>query len=423
MSLFRNLSLLTKITVIVAGILVVFFGLNSLLHYRQVKSVILDEALQKAREAAFHAVHTREYLSEQYQSRGIELSAERYALIPVVASNRIGRRVAEDLGYSLRQTSDRYRNPDNAPDSFELEVLKRFRAQPDLEEYYTEVSAEQGPFFRYMVPFEADSSCMPCHGDPQQAPDFIREMFPPERDQAYNYQLGEVIGAVSVSIPMSEILQRLQANLNRDLLANGANFLALITCLGILIRFAVTRPLRRLGEATSEILRTGRFDRVLSRRGRDEIGRLIDGFNEMVAGLGEKTRELEESEQRFRLLTDNAGDGIISFLENGQIILFNRRAEKLFGYSKREALGMDVAKLVHPDANKGLHKIGTAEYLRIHGDKLMKNVHRIVGLQRDGSAIEMEVSLSLAVSDGHRFYTAIIRFTERKAPVNVSGSP
>jgi hypothetical protein len=229
MSPFRNLSLLTKITVIVAGILVVFFGLTSLLHYRQVKSVILDEALQKAREAAYHAVHTREYLSEQYQSWGVELSADRCGLIPVVASNRIGQRVAEDLGYSLRQTSDRYRNPDNAPDLFELEVLKRFRGEPDLDEYYTEVSAEEGPFFRYMMPFEADSSCMPCHGDPQQAPDFIKEMFPPERDQAYHYQLGEVIGAVSVSIPMSEILQRLHANLNRDLLANGANFLALIT--------------------------------------------------------------------------------------------------------------------------------------------------------------------------------------------------
>jgi PAS domain S-box-containing protein len=151
---------------------------------------------------------------------------------------------------------------------------------------------------------------------------------------------------------------------------------------------------------------------VLPRRGRDEIGRLIDGFNEMVAGLGEKTRELEESEQRFRLLTDNAGDGIISFLENGKIILFNRRAEKLFGYSKREALGMDVAKLVHPDASQSLHEIGTAEYLRIHGDELMRNIHRIAGRQRDGSLIEMEVSLSLAVSDGHKFYTAIIRFKE-----------
>jgi PAS domain S-box-containing protein len=253
---------------------------------------------------------------------------------------------------------------------------------------------------------------MPCHGDPQQAPDFIKEMFPPERDQAYHYQLGEVIGAVSVSIPMSEILQRLHANLNRDLLANGVNFLALITCLGILIRFAVTRPLGRLGEVTSEILRTGRFDRVLPRRGRDEIGRLIDSFNEMVAGLGEKTRELEESEQRFRLLTDNAGDGIISFLENGKIILFNRRAEKLFGYSKREVLGMDVAKLVHPDATKSLHEIGTAEYLRLHEDDLMNNIHRIIGRRRDGSPIEMEVSLSLAVSDGHKFHTAIIRFKE-----------
>ncbi len=408
MTAFRNFGLLAKITVIVAGILLLFFAANALLHYRQQKSIILGEALEKARGAAYHAVRAREYLSAQYLAGQVQLSTQRYGLIPVVASNRIGRLVAGDLGYRIRQTSDRYRNPDNAPDPFEADVLQKFRSDPDLDEYYAETSAGGEPVFRYMLPFSADSSCLVCHGDPERAPDYIKELFPAERDQAYHYELGQIIGAASITIPMHNLYQHIYANLRHDLLITGGTFLALMTCLGFLIRIAVTRPLAQLGDGIQNIMGTGRFDRRIPRRGRDEIGVLIEGFNEMVEHLGEKTREVEESEKRFRLLAENARDGIISFLANGKIILFNRQAEKTFGYSKREALGMDIAELIHPDC-PSIHQIGSEEYFRIHAPEMMKDIRRIPGRRRDGSPLPFELALSLTESDDHIFYTAIIR--------------
>ena len=158
-----------------------------------------------------------------------------------------------------------------------------------------------------------------------------------------------MIGAASVTIPMDRLDRQVAANLRREVLYSGGIFLALITCLGLLTRLAVTRPLARLGGAIGEIVRTGRFEEKIPRRSRDEIGVLIDGFNEMIEHLGEKTRHLEESEKRFRLLTETARDAIVSFLANGQIILFNRQAERIFGYSKREILGVPVDRLLHED--------------------------------------------------------------------------
>ncbi|KIH77526.1 PAS domain S-box-containing protein [Geoalkalibacter ferrihydriticus] len=408
MNFFRNLGLLAKISVIVVAILTLFLGFNALLNYHQQKNIILDEALMKARGAAYHAVQAREYLSAQYLAGQVELSKERYGLIPVVASNRIGLLVAQDLDYHIRQTSDRYRNPDNAPDPFEAAALKTFREEQSMLEYFEETTLDGEPMFRYMLPFSADESCLQCHGDPAEAPAYIQELFPRETDQAYNYELGEIIGAASISIPMEDLYRQIYANLRFDLLATGGTFLALITCLGFLIRHTVTRPLSQLGGAIGEIMRTGRFEEQLPGRGRDEIGHLIEVFNEMTAHLREKTGALEESERRFRLLTENARDGIISFLANGQIILFNRQAEKIFGFSKREAIGMNISELIHPDC-PSIHQIGAQEYFRIHSAELMKEIRRIPGRRRDGSAMSMELALSLTESDGHIFYTAIVR--------------
>ncbi len=138
---------------------------------------------------------------------------------------------------------------------------------------------------------------------------------------------------------------------------------------------------------------------------------LIDGFNEMIDHLGEKTRHLEESEQRFRLLTETARDVIVSFLPNGQIILFNRQAERVFGYSKREILGVSITRLLHEDCPEPPGE-DVESYLTAHAERLASEIQTIFCRRRDGSRLPLELSLSVAESDGHRFYTAILRLQE-----------
>jgi len=410
----RSLGLLTKINLIIAAILLVFFALSAWLNYRQQREVTIAEAVEKARIAAFEAIRTREYISRELKEGGVELSRQRYGLIPVVASNRIGQLVAKDLGYRIHQVSDRYRNPQNAPDSFEAAVLKRFRDNPGRQEEYAVTAMEGEQVFRYLRAFDAEQSCLECHGDPEKAPAYIKEMFPEETDQAYHYQLGQVIGAASVTIPMYRLERQVARNLRQDLLYSGGIFLALITCLGLLTRVAVTRPLSALGKAIDEIVRTGRFEEKIDRRSRDEIGVLIDGFNEMIDHLGEKTRHLEESEQRFRLLTETARDAIVSFLPNGQIILFNRQAERIFGYSKREALGISVQELLGEDC--AVHSGTDIEtYLERQAGRLTREARTIACRRRDGGRLLLELSLSVAESEGHLFYTAILREKEKPA--------
>ena len=409
---FSNLGLLAKVNIIVVGILLTFFALATFLNYHQQKTFILEESVEKARIIASEAIQAREYLSRQLQIGDVDLSLDRYGLIPVVASTRIGELVAEDLDYRIRQISDRYRNPKNAPDAFEADMLQRFYGSPYLREAFRITTLQGERVFRYLQPFRAEESCLECHGDPAAAPDYIKTLFPQETDQAYNYRIGEIIGAASVTIPMDKLSRQIYANLRNDILYSGGIFLALITCLGLLTRIAITGPLNRLGGAVREVMHTGRFEEKIPRRGRDEIGILIDGFNEMIDNLQEKTEHLEESEKRFRLLTETARDGIVAFLSNGQIIMFNRQAERMFGFSKTEILGVSIERLIHEEC-ASIHEASVESYLEQNAAELMRKVHIIPGRRRNGARFDLELSMSVAESDGHLFYTAILREREQ----------
>lgn len=408
MPFFRNLKLLTKIILIVLIIHLGFFALSTVVSYRQNREFILNEAVEKARTIAYEAIRAREYLSIQLQIGDIELSNQRYGLIPVVASTRIGELVAEDLGFTIRQVSNRYRNPKNAPDSYEAGVLQKFFEEPGTPEHFDVTELEGEPVFRYLMAFRAESSCLLCHGDAETAPAFIKELFPQDRDRAYGYTIGEVIGAASVTIPMDRLKEQIITNVRHELAVTAIIFALLVLSLGLLTRMAVTAPLGRLGAALRRIVRDDRFEEEIPRRGQDEIGVLIEAFNEMTGHLREKTRRLEESEGRLNVLTETASDAIVSFLSNGQVILFNRQAERIFGYGKREILGVSVERLVHEDC-LSLRQTAIEDYLKHSAGALVRKPHVIVGRRRDGSPLRFDLALSVAESDGHLFYTAILR--------------
>ncbi|MCB1035103.1 MAG: response regulator, partial [Acidobacteria bacterium] len=58
--------------------------------------------------------------------------------------------------------------------------------------------------------------------------------------------------------------------------------------------------------------------------------------------------ELRQSEERLRQITESASDAIISFTPGGKILLWNRSAQTIFGFTAREALGSTVTALIPP---------------------------------------------------------------------------
>lgn len=117
---------------------------------------------------------------------------------------QIASEISRQSGAKVTRTSLRYRNPSNAPEPWQADVLKDFERQAaaaadtgPLEHFETEADGR----VRYMLAIRTESVCLACHGA-AIAP-VLKESLDAEypHDQAVGYNLGDVRGAFSVSWP------------------------------------------------------------------------------------------------------------------------------------------------------------------------------------------------------------------------------
>ena len=121
---------------------------------------------------------------------------------------QIASELSRQSGARVMRTSVRYRNPGNAPDDWQVRVLRDFeaRAQGAEEaaplEYFVR---ESNGATRYMSAIRVDSVCLACHGE-VLAP-ALQERIDAEypHDRATGYQSGQIRGAFSVVWPPDDL--------------------------------------------------------------------------------------------------------------------------------------------------------------------------------------------------------------------------
>ena len=114
-------------------------------------------------------------------------------------------------------------------------------------------------------------------------------------------------------------------------------------------------PITQLTEVTKKIASGDLTQRVDIKR-EDEIGILADSFNAMAKSLDQKTREIAESEKRYRELFNSVKEGVYQSepTEDGTFICINQAGAEIFGYkSAEEVMGMKVKDIyANPEDRK-----------------------------------------------------------------------
>jgi PAS domain S-box-containing protein len=140
------------------------------------------------------------------------------------------------------------------------------------------------------------------------------------------------------------------------------------------------------------------------------VGSQIGQFIERK--LAEEARN--ESEERFRTLTETASDAIITIGEDSRIIYINRAGQNIFGYTIEEMMGADLTMLM-PEYLRHLHHAGLQRYVDTGHKHISWDGVELPGLHKDGQEIPVEISFSEFTRDGKRYFTGIVRdITERK---------
>ena len=101
-----------------------------------------------------------------------------------------------------------------------------------------------------------------------------------------------------------------------------------------------------------------------------------------------------ESEEKHRAITNTAHEAIITVNQQGKATFWNPAATKIFGYTEEEALGTDLHQLISPARflDKANHSF--AHFVNTGEGQLVNQTVEITGRRKDGSEIDVELSLS-----------------------------
>ncbi len=123
---------------------------------------------------------------------------------------------------------------------------------------------------------------------------------------------------------------------------------------------------------------------------------------------------LRTREEHLRSILDTVPDAMVVIDEAGTIQFFSRAAERMFGYSEREAIGCNVRTLM-PEPDRSRHDSYLDRY-RTTGERRIIGIGRIVtGTRTDGSTFPMHLSVGEMNSGGRRYFTGFVRdLTEQK---------
>jgi two-component system CheB/CheR fusion protein len=116
-----------------------------------------------------------------------------------------------------------------------------------------------------------------------------------------------------------------------------------------------------------------------------------------------------------RTFLDSALDCIITMDASGRVQEFNPASERVFGFTRSEAVGKELAELIIPPRLRERHRQGLAHYLETGEGPLIGKLIEIEALRRDGSEILVALAISATKVNGSPIFTAYLRdITERK---------
>ncbi len=150
---------------------------------------------------------------------------------------------------------------------------------------------------------------------------------------------------------------------------------------------------------------------------RDDSGKALRMAGS-ISDISEQKRAeaaLISSEARLADILEIAPEGVITVSSDMSVSLFNKGAERIFGYSSEEILGCSLETLM-PERARKLHRKHVEGFERSNDEyRLMDNRGEICGLRKDGSEFPATASVSKLQTSSGILYTVIIHdISERK---------
>jgi PAS domain S-box-containing protein len=103
---------------------------------------------------------------------------------------------------------------------------------------------------------------------------------------------------------------------------------------------------------------------------------------------------LQDSERMARGIIDTALDAFAQMDERGIVVDWNPQAEMIFGWSREEAVGRELAELIVPEQHRDAHTQGVERFIKTGEASILGQRRIIDALRRDGKEIKIELAVT-----------------------------
>ncbi len=223
MSWFTNLKLASKIVLATLAALLIGVVLLFAMYLANSRQVALEQEVRAARNLILMAEATRQGMEKKWDmglfstqdlTARAAAGASRetiLAAVPVVSAWEAAKAKAQEGGFEFKTPRRSPRNPANAADALETEVLEWFAANPQATEKH--VVDQEHNTIRYFRPVRLGATCMVCHGDPAKSQEYWNRA--DGKDilgySMENKHVGDLHGAFEIIRPLTEFDARMQA--------------------------------------------------------------------------------------------------------------------------------------------------------------------------------------------------------------------
>jgi two-component system nitrogen regulation sensor histidine kinase NtrY len=171
---------------------------------------------------------------------------------------------------------------------------------------------------------------------------------------------------------------------------------------GFYIAQGLTGPIGKLATATRRVAE-GELDFVLEKESDDEMGLLVDSFNQMTSdlqtskiqlesanvALQESNIELDERRQYIETILLNVPAGVISFDQNSKVTSINKFAEDLLHINKDDYLHKDFRTTLMPN-----HRVIIEKFLQELEESRKPTIQRPLRLSLGKETVSLLVNIT-----------------------------
>ncbi len=206
---------------------------------------------------------------------------------------------------------------------------------------------------------------------------------------------GRRIGSIILGLSVERINDTLYEN-TLTALTVSIILITLLLVFSLCIGNMITSPIKKIIDVSSHIA-NGNFNRRVIVESRDEVGQLADAFNVMTERLHESIKQIEQSEETYRLNFEHISDVIYTLSPDMEVLSISPSIKNLLGYAPEELIGkrFDELNILLPEYRQPARS--AAE--QVHNDGSVETAEYEF-LAQDGRCKPVEVSMAPLFREG-----------------------